>query len=457
MRIFPADPDIGDEEGFAPSKDLFKRAELGAGMTNLLTKVSHPLVLAVDGQWGSGKTTFLKMWAGELRTLGFPVIFFDAFAHDHFDDAFSAIAHEIVALAETRHKADSPAGKQLIIRAVNVGKVLARGAFRFGVKAATAGIIDTADASKSFGDLAGDLIDETSSTADKLVDAYLDQHRKQVLLFNQFREALECLPAAFLPKESIGPAKPLVIIVDELDRCRPNFAVQLLERVKHFFSVDNVHFVLGVHVGQLKNSIKAAYGDGIDASVYLEKFINLTIPLIDTANDYSQRNITRYAARWTKNSGLEGADLDAAERATAVIVHVAEGHALGFRTIERILTNLAIALAFSRPRTFREGYLIGGLCVLKVTRPDLFAKAKAGTLGFTDLQPALIFDKQPSIRELRTPLTAAAKWWMHVTNGSPTSDFVDILERFGLDAPAAIPFLANHVIDRWKDPGERSA
>lgn len=88
MRLFPPSLEVGDEEGFTPEKDIFGRAQLGAGLTNLVNSVSDPTVIAVDGQWGSGKTTFLKMWAGELRKAGFPVVYFDAFENDHVDDAF---------------------------------------------------------------------------------------------------------------------------------------------------------------------------------------------------------------------------------------------------------------------------------------------------------------------------------------------------------------------------------
>jgi type IV secretory pathway VirB4 component len=78
VRLFPPPVQIGEQEGFSPEKDIFGRADHGRRLTNLITAVSDPLVIAIDGQWGSGKTTFLKMWAGELRKSGFPVIYFDA-------------------------------------------------------------------------------------------------------------------------------------------------------------------------------------------------------------------------------------------------------------------------------------------------------------------------------------------------------------------------------------------
>ena len=69
---------------------------------------------------------------------------------------------------------------------------------------------------------------------------------------------------------------PLLVVVDELDRCRPPFAVELLEKIKHLFSVENVNFVLVTNKRQLKNSIKTVYGGDIDADLYLQSFLTLS-------------------------------------------------------------------------------------------------------------------------------------------------------------------------------------
>ena len=61
---------------------------------------------------------------------------------------------------------------------------------------------------------------------------------------------------------------PLVFIIDELDRCRPTFAIELLERVKHIFDIPNMVFVFGINHDELCKSLKSIYGD-IEADVYL--------------------------------------------------------------------------------------------------------------------------------------------------------------------------------------------
>src|SRR4051794_12854614 len=126
MRIFPPPLVIGEVEGFTPEKDIFGRAETGKGLTSLVESVTDPLVIAVDAQWGSGKTTFLKMWAGELRKAGFPVIYFDAFESDYIEDAFAALAGEIIGLAQETRKADQPAARRFVDKAYGAGKVIFR-------------------------------------------------------------------------------------------------------------------------------------------------------------------------------------------------------------------------------------------------------------------------------------------------------------------------------------------
>jgi len=67
----------------------------------------------------------------------------------------------------------------------------------------------------------------------------------------------------------------MIFIVDELDRCKPPFALELLEKIKHVFSVAGIHFILVTHLTQLETSVRYNYGTDIDARTYLQKFYNL--------------------------------------------------------------------------------------------------------------------------------------------------------------------------------------
>jgi predicted KAP-like P-loop ATPase len=395
MKIFPPPLEIGDEEGFAAGKDIFQRASLGAGLTTLVGSVLDPMVIALDSQWGSGKTTFLKMWAGELRKAGFPVVLFDAFESDYIDDAFIAIAGEIIALADQFKKADTPKAKRFAARAFDASKVLARSSLKVAVKVGTAGAIDLAGLSDELSDAVGDIASEASNLADKHLGELLTKQRDQKETLQAFRDALSELPSLLAPpsEDQGAQSRPLVIIIDELDRCRPLFALQLLERVKHFFSVPNVHFVLGVHLGQLRNSVRAAYGGQIDAQTYLQKFIHLTLTLPER-DRYRHTNVAeQYIQHLTESMQFPAHHRDVVQVIAVQLIHIAHYRGISLRSIERILTVLALALAFVPKGQFMPEPILGGLCYLKVVEPDLYAKAKRGILLFQEAKDALALDQ----------------------------------------------------------------
>lgn len=80
--------------------------------------------------------------------------------------------------------------------------------------------------------------------------------------------------------------KPIIFIVDELDRCRPDYAVSILEQIKHFFSVPNIVFVLSIDKEQLGNAVRGVYGsDKIDADEYLRRFIDIEYSIPEPEDD----------------------------------------------------------------------------------------------------------------------------------------------------------------------------
>ena len=73
--------------------------------------------------------------------------------------------------------------------------------------------------------------------------------------------------------------RPLVIGIDELDRCRPSYAIEMLELAKHLFAVDHVVFALAVNRSELAHSVKVLYGQDFDAARYLRRFFDLDFRL----------------------------------------------------------------------------------------------------------------------------------------------------------------------------------
>lgn len=448
MRIFLPAVVIGENEGFSPEKDIFGRSALGAGLTNLLGNLSDPTVLALDGQWGSGKTTFLKMWAGELRNLDFPVVYLDAFQHDYAEDAFTALASEIISLANS--KRPESATKAFSDKAIGAGKVLLRSSLKLGVKAATFGVLDAADLEK----VATDVAKETSDLADKYVGDLLTKQKQQKETILAFQDALTELPSLLsTAPSSDGKSKPLIVIVDELDRCRPVFALEILERIKHFFSVPNVHFVLGAHLGQLNNSVKVAYGAGIDAQLYLQKFIHLTVYLTDEGERIDQWAATKFINYVVDKLDFGSEHQELVRSSKNFVLHIARSRDLSLRTIERIMTTMALALAFGKmPNLPAE--ILGGLCVLKNTDPDLFIKAKRGMLTFDEIKLKLAFDNKPADSTLAYLSEHGSDIWMFFLGVEPVDDrlkaqYEEFRRWFRFrSGTELLSWVANSVIDR---------
>lgn len=78
---------------------------------------------------------------------------------------------------------------------------------------------------------------------------------------------------------------PLFVFIDEIDRCRPDFAIKLLEEIKYIFSVKGVVFVLSVNLEQLSWPISGAYGGGFDGHAYLQRFFDLQFLLPEPSSD----------------------------------------------------------------------------------------------------------------------------------------------------------------------------
>lgn len=279
MKIFPAEPNVNlYEEGFEQA-DILGRARVGKALSDLVERIEDPMVVALDGHWGTGKTYFLKRWVGAHRIENegkATTVYFDAFANDYLSDPLPAL---VSAMGERFPERNGGSMDGIKAAAFKIVKPLAR----IGLAMATAG------ATSVLGDLGDAAANAASGEASAALENYWRQEEGRRAAMEEFRSSLEKLVAA--PQDDGGSSDTetssangarLVIVVDELDRCRPDYALEVLEVMKHFFSVPGVIFVLGVNLAALENSVKARYGNDMDASAYLRKFINVSLTLPNT-------------------------------------------------------------------------------------------------------------------------------------------------------------------------------
>jgi hypothetical protein len=82
-----------------------------------------------------------------------------------------------------------------------------------------------------------------------------------------------------IPEYAEERGNGLVVFIDELDRCKPSYAIRLLERIKHYFTNDSVTFVFSVNLDELQHTVKQHYGNGFNAYKYLDRFFDLRVSL----------------------------------------------------------------------------------------------------------------------------------------------------------------------------------
>jgi energy-coupling factor transporter ATP-binding protein EcfA2 len=453
MRIFPPKIEITDNEGFDDKKDIFGRAQFGQGLANLFCISEDPLVVALDGPWGSGKSTFVKMLAGHLRQKGHPVIYFDAFANDYIDDAFLAIAGQVIALAQDTKAASTPAHEKFIKKAIKVGRVFIQSGAKIGVKAATLGALNAADIDE-LKSVTQDIASVTSGKADEYIESLLSHQREQAQDIEAFKQALtevaDTLAKVDQKADSPAPAPAsLIFIIDELDRCKPTFALEILEKIKHVFSTCLVHFLLVGHFSQLENSVRFSYGPDIDARTYLDKFYNLIVHLPEGSSDHTRscRKFLTYLKKHLRHD----------EDSFNFVENVANAKNLTLRTIERITSYISLSIAFTTSKKstyFRPPPILAGLCVLKATNPSLFQKAKYNQLKLNDALQAF------GIPEWEDEHAKAwvTQWWTFALKedidlrSDEWSSFGRGMWQYSIDRTDIVRLVANQVVDRMNIP-----
>lgn len=335
--------------------DQLEREAIADNLGRIISARGGPFVLAIDSAWGTGKTTFVEMWRHSLANDGFPTLYYNAWENDFAEDPLISLISELRTLTEMGDL--SSKGSEVLADQYNkvkkLGTTIIKRGLPIGARLLTAGILNirSEDLSNAFGEF-----------AESIVEDRIEDHYKQKSSIEEFKNELKTIA-----RLSSQDDKPLVIFVDELDRCRPNFAVELLERIKHIMSVDNTVYVLSLHKSELAHSIKGLYGSGFDAHNYLGRFIDLdfTLPL---PNRYTfVKSCIENDSEWGKELFGNQPSLDTLVRQ---MIALSDKLNISERDIQQIITRMAIVLALSEkpdePTIFLTSFL---LQLRKVRRP----------------------------------------------------------------------------------------
>lgn len=242
-------------------RDEFKRELVAAKVIKLLKSEVDISPMIIDGDWGTGKTEFCLKLINKLKNEepNYNIIYIDAFKADHADNPLLTIIAEIInSIGGNDDRGD------LIRKSLPV--------IRYGLKVVGKAVVSHAlkQNSDEIADGFGKLIEES---ANDIIDATIKK------LLKDHEKSEENIKSLQFALSQIVSKSPLIIFVDELDRCRPDFSVLFIEVIKHIFEIDGVQFVLITNTEQLRAAINHRYGNLVDSKRYLDKFIKFSFNL----------------------------------------------------------------------------------------------------------------------------------------------------------------------------------
>ncbi|CAA0097644.1 Uncharacterised protein [BD1-7 clade bacterium] len=240
-------------------------------------------VLNINAEWGAGKTHFLRNWHETLKD-AYPSIYIDAWAQDYSDDPLLAVISTIIATLQFDKSGYDSARKSLYESMPGLIKAVAPAVAK-GIVWKVSGIrvddvteaAEQADSHDSKDDF--ELKKLTAETAGKVTSALVEDHQEKSQSIQSFKIHLLSLIKDYKYQNKIHQNKPTYIFIDELDRCRPSFSIELLETVKHLFDLKGVIFVIATDTGQLQHAIRAVYGNDFSGEQYLGRFFNRSVTL----------------------------------------------------------------------------------------------------------------------------------------------------------------------------------
>lgn len=283
--------------------DVLGRQHFGQTLSDMIEGISQPYVISLKGEWGSGKSVFLRRLEAELqgRAPRVPVIFVDAWKYDYYEDPLyaliSAVEQRLLSdksLDDSEFSAAKEAGKRMYGYAGKVIAPLAK------IAGATADAF-TAGAASKFAEGVGELGQALFNANQEKRDA----HQSLCKALEETRDQLLRLDGDGVARSTHG--QKVVVIIDELDRCRPDYAIRLLERVKHFFDLRGYLFVIAIDGENLQEAVRSLYGPTVDGERYLRKFFDLEMYL-PAPDNMSFNRLLRQSF-----GTLESADLPDAE------------------------------------------------------------------------------------------------------------------------------------------------
>ncbi|HHQ4625245.1 TPA: KAP family P-loop NTPase fold protein [Aeromonas veronii] len=354
----------GSEESL--NADRLERARYAEFLTNYLAAEGKQrnYVLNLNAEWGAGKTWFIKRWYMELKA-HYPTVYIDAWQQDFSDDPLLTVISSII--EQLKEEAGSPQLSPYL--STKLASLLK----------ATAPIVTKA----LFKKVSGINIDEvqeviTADDAGKLVESLFQDTRKKTEAVQLLKHEIQLWVGAIIGKKK--KQAPAFILIDELDRCRPSYAVEMLETIKHIFDIQGVVFVLATDTEQLQHAIKVIYGEGFDAQNYLGRFFQRRF----TLNKKSRREFISNILEGRilpDGSTMVWPEFNNSRVLLEVVTAVSDSLELSLRQTEQIIDRLLFVMRKPRRRKVNLVFLMY-LFALHEKDYQLYSGVSDGALSY---------------------------------------------------------------------------
>lgn len=259
-------------------------------------KTATPLTIGVFGSWGQGKTSLMRMVEKMMldnADPNFPVqpVWFNAWLYSQQDSLWRALISRVLNAAHAFPMLDAEAHHTLNHLETRLygnahtagGQVTLPGAALRGLSGVTLPPLMGLELMLRQAVRSGDA--DTEHALHELIadveesDAYT--RRDQIAALDDFRRQFEEISRNWIVNNG-----RLAVFVDDLDRCLPDKAVEVLEAIKLFLDVPGCVFILGIARDVIEQGIKVQYQDyqtQLDGAKYLEKIIQIpfSLPPID--------------------------------------------------------------------------------------------------------------------------------------------------------------------------------
>jgi len=403
MKIKHHEIDIPQGNPFANCK--LAREPYARVLSDIVNTYADGFVLAINNEWGTGKTTFVKMWQQQLKNEGFQTIYFNAWENDFDNNPLVALMSELETLTNANNK-------KVFKSVVEKGAVLVKNIAPALAKSLIKKYVVDID------EIAADAIENATKASTEILEDEIKEYSSKKKTIIEFRKELE----KFV--KQADNTKPLIFIVDELDRCRPNYSVEVLEQIKHFFSVPGIVFVLSIDKKHLGSAVKGFYGsEQIDSNEYLRRFIDLeySIPKPST-KDFVKYLFEYYSFKdfFSSQERMQFRELhNESENFILMADFLLTKSNATLRQQERIFALTRLVLCSFKINEYTFPHLLFLLVYLKVLKVELYQKINENELTLqelSDLIGGLLLTEDKDNSRINAVYVEALLLWFYNNN-----------------------------------------